>query len=376
MEKVKVVHLTSVHSPFDSRIFQKECKSLAQAGFEVFLVAPHGKREEVAGVTILPFEGEPRRTIRMTRTARQVVSLAARENAALYHLHDPELLPWCGLLKKNGGLVVFDMHEDLPHQIKNKRWVPRLFRPLLAWSARFSEKILLRNIPTIYAEKSYALTREWIRESVDILNFPRVGLLGQMKKMPSGGSRFNLGYIGTVTPERGSLVILEALAKVQTSGREVGFECIGKIPRSHQRELRDRMGDLNLKDVALVGYLPPEQGWKKMAGFDVGLAVLHPIANYLESYPTKIFEYMSMGIPAIVSDFPLYRKIIEKHQCGILVDPLDANSIAEAIMRLMDSPDEAAAMGERGRQAARSHYSWESEQVKLLGFYSRILQVS
>ena len=110
-----------------------------------------------------------------------------------------------------------------------------------------------------------------------------------------------------------------------------------------------------------------------MAGFDVGLAVLEPIPNYLESYPTKIFEYMSMGIPSIVSDFPLYREIIEKYQCGILVDPLDAGSIAEAIIRLMDNPDEAAEMGARGKEAVRFHFSWESEQEKLIEFYSRLL---
>lgn len=110
-----------------------------------------------------------------------------------------------------------------------------------------------------------------------------------------------------------------------------------------------------------------------MAHFDVGLAVLEPIPNYVDSYPTKIFEYMSMGIPSIVSDFPLYRDIIEKYQCGILVNPLDAGSIAGAIMRLMDDPGESAAMGARGKEAARSHFSWESEQEKLIEFYWRLL---
>jgi len=372
-DKIKVVHLTSVHSPFDSRIFQKECQSLASAGFDVALVVPHGKREVVEGIKIIPVEPASGRFHRMTTTARRVVRLAARQRAGIYHLHDPELLPWCGALKRQGAIVVFDMHEDLPHQIINKVWLPRAFRPVVSRLVKMYERILLENVPTVFAEKSYTVSRRWIKESVDILNFPKTDLIDQMSNESGTPAGFKVGYLGTVTPERGSFRILEALSKVQGGGREIEFDCIGTIPPGHLRELNDRADELGVRGVDYVGYLAPTDGWARMAQSDVGLAVLEPIPNYLESYPTKIFEYMSMGIPSIVSDFPLYREIIEKFQCGILVDPLDAGSIAEAIIRLMDNPDEAAEMGARGKEAARSHFSWESEQEKLIEFYSRLL---
>jgi glycosyltransferase involved in cell wall biosynthesis len=141
-------------------------------------------------------------------------------------------------------------------------------------------------------------------------------------------------------------------------------------------ELEARIHDLDLQGVHLVGYLPPQEGWRRMADFDLGLAVLEPIPNYLESYPTKVFEYMSLGIPPIVSDFPLYRRIVAKHRCGVLVDPLDAEAIARAIIRLKENPAEAAEMGARGRKAASEFYSWESEQAKLLRFYRGLLSAS
>src|SRR5271170_7648083 len=52
MKHPKIVHLTSVHSPFDVRIFSKECCSLAQAGFQVTIVAPHSRDEIVDNVCI------------------------------------------------------------------------------------------------------------------------------------------------------------------------------------------------------------------------------------------------------------------------------------------------------------------------------------
>ncbi len=83
-----------------------------------------------------------------------------------------------------------------------------------------------------------------------------------------------------------------------------------------------------------------------------------------------------MGIPVIVSNFPLYRSIIEDHKCGICVDPLDPQAIADALSHLMDNPSEAKAMGARGRAAVEEIYNWDVESVKLLDFYTKVLAQS
>ena len=93
----------------------------------------------------------------------------------------------------------------------------------------------------------------------------------------------------------------------------------------------------------------------------------------MESYPVKLFEYMSAGVPVIASDFPVVRRIVEDSGCGVLVDPLDPDSIADAMAWMLDHPDEAAAMGRRGRDAVRERYNWGQEAEKLLRFYDRLL---
>jgi glycosyltransferase involved in cell wall biosynthesis len=104
-----------------------------------------------------------------------------------------------------------------------------------------------------------------------------------------------------------------------------------------------------------------------------GLVVLHPEQNFVVSQPIKLFEYMAAGIPVIASDFPLWRSIIEKAGCGILVDPFRPEQTAEAIERLLIDSALAEEMGRRGRKAVEECFNWNAEENTLLSFYSSII---
>ena len=81
---------------------------------------------------------------------------------------------------------------------------------------------------------------------------------------------------------------------------------------------------------------------------------------------------MAAGLPVVASDFPLWHRIVKSAGCGLLVDPLKPDNIAEAIGYLLSRPAEAEAMGRRGQAAVRDRYHWSGEGARLVDLYRRL----
>ena len=308
----------------------------------------------------------------MTRTALRAVRAAAVENAPLYHLHNPELLAWAPLLRLRGARVVFDMHEHTPVAITTKEWVPAWARRGLSRVFYRAERLLLAGIPVIFAETAYGEDYTWVRRSVTVLNMPLVEEL--LAFNVTNNPVFTIGYLGLIEARRGGGIMLDAADILVRRGRRFAIELIGPVAEPFRAELARRQ-DSATYPLYAPGYASPWQGWERMARCQVGLAILASTRNNRMSYPTKIFEYMALGIPVITSDFPLYRAAVEESRCGFCIDPHSPEVLADRIEWLMSHPDEAAEMGKRGREATRHRFNWKPEAEKLLRFYDELLPV-
>lgn len=82
---------------------------------------------------------------------------------------------------------------------------------------------------------------------------------------------------------------------------------------------------------------------------------------------------MSAGLPVFASDFPLWRKIVEGSGCGLLINPLKPEEIADAVSYLLENQEEAEEMGKRGRKTVEERYNWGMEEKKLLELYEALL---
>ena len=119
MTNKNICMLSSAHSAFDDRIFYKEAKSLSKAGYEVVIIAQHGKEEVVDNIRIIPLPIPKNRLHRTTKTVWKLFMLALKEKAEVYHFHDLEFWIKKILQKKfDVGLhgIAFDNFRDIKNE--------------------------------------------------------------------------------------------------------------------------------------------------------------------------------------------------------------------------------------------------------------------
>lgn len=366
----KIVHFTTVHPAFDIRIFHKEAKTLAQAGYNVTLIAQHEKEEIVNGVRIIPLPRSKNRLSRFLILTWRAFFTAIRQRAQIYHFHDPELIPVGIALRLAGKKVIYDVHEDLPRQILSKPWIPRSLRSFVAKMAQMLEKLAAKCLNGIVAVTPNIANHFPEKKTVIVQNFPLLSELTLAQSTVYSERPLSIAYIGGIAFIRGAIEMVKAMeflplhipAKLFVAGT---FES-----SSLEEKLRNLAG---WSRVEYLGWLNRQKVMELLNNVRVGLVIIHPEPNYIESQPIKLFEYMAAGLPVVASDFPLWRQIVQEVGCGLLVDPLDPKAISQAITWLLEHPTEAEAMGKRGKQAVLDKYNWEREAEKLLKFYEKLI---
>jgi glycosyltransferase involved in cell wall biosynthesis len=369
----RVVHVTSVHVWSDTRIFQRMCQGLSKRGWQVSLIASNVTPQIVDGVHVHGVSVPKSRLMRALIGGYRVMRAARAIEADIYHFHDPELLIWKWLLALGGRLVVYDMHEYVPGAITTRPWIHASVRQVLARFWRLFERVLLRRTPVVLAERSYAKHYSWLARKVVVLNLPD---LDTLLAIPLARQSGRIVYVGRVSRGRGSLRMIEAVQLLRERGLDIALDIVGPVAEAHREELVAAIERARLSNVRLHGYMKPMEAWRLAAGAVAGLAVLEPEPNYVESFPTKMFEYMALGLPVIVSDFPLYREVVESSSCGLCVDPLDSAALAAALEQLVRDPTMAQQFGRNGREAVQKRYRWDQQLDALEGFYRDNLGLS
>jgi glycosyltransferase involved in cell wall biosynthesis len=366
------VQLTSAHWVFDARIFHKISKSLVRSGYEVMLVARHNRDETVDGVHIAAVPKGGGRLHRMTVTLWQIYRRALQLDGDLYHFHDPELMPVALRLKMAGKHVVYDAHEDLPRTVFYKYYVPRPLRGIVARAAERLENLAARQFTAVVGATPPIAERFSVvnPNTVVVHNFPIMEEIITQEPQSWELRDLTIAYVGGISRERGIFELLEALSRLQRT-----LDCrLALAGWFSPAELREKVQKLPGADrVDCLGMLSRKQLAELLARVRVGVVVLHPEPNFVNSRPTKLFEYMCAGIPIVASNFPVWREIIENAKCGLLVDPRKPNQIAEALEYLLTHPQEAEEMGRSGRAHAEKLFSWKSEERTLIDLYRSIL---
>ena len=367
MSSGRVCHITTVHPVGDHRILHKECLSLQAAGYDVTLIAPHDGDAVVHGVPVVALPDTARNRLeRMARRPRSAYHAAVGLDADLYHFHDPEFLPYGVRLARRGKRVIYDAHEDVPVQMRYKEWIPAPGRATAARAFARLEAECVARMDAVVTPSVVALERLGARQPRTLLvaNYPR---LGEIRPAAAWSDRERAAcYVGGIARVRGGRWLVDAMAHADADLHLAGaFES-----PELQRELERSAG---WRRVRYAGRLGREGVAALLARAKVGVIPLQPIANYVDAYPVKLFEYFAAGLPVVATDVPRWRAVLEAHDCGVCVPYGAPEHLGAAIEALLDDDDAARAMGERARRAAEQSYSWETQEAALVALYDELL---
>lgn len=365
----KVLVYSSVHVWNDTRIYYKEINTLLESGYEVEQIAVEtnqipANRQNLTQ-QLFPVGS------RLSRFKRwySIYKAIRQSDAKYYHFHDPELLlllPW---LRKKHGVFIYDMHENFPKALETKSWIlKQLRKPLAKLIQHVEQKCLAYCEHVIFAESSYKKDYPTvIQKNEDILNFPIYKTALQKKEMLEQ----TLLYVGGIEENRGLWVMLDALKMLKQYGRkDLQLKLIGPISNLDNEKIDNFIEGNDLtSNVQRLGRIPNDEIDEHMATATVGLCLLKPIPNYMESMATKMFEYMSANLPMVVSDFPMWDSLMKETKSGYSVDPLNNLSVALTIDTLLRNNKLRQEIGTNGRNYYESTYNWTAEGKKLIALY-------
>ncbi len=359
----RICHVTSLHPAYDARIFFKECRSLTKH-YDVYLIAPNVEdcdkdNIKVRGVVL------PEKRLERFLSLNIVYKKMKEIDADLYHFHDPELMKIAYKIKRQGKVVIFDSHEDVPSQILDKPWIPKLLRKPVSKVYSIYEAFYFKRFDGLISVTPNIVNRLFRinQRTVQVTNYPIVYPFEDNRSWDR-----NVCFIGSISPHYMLDVIISLLDKAEAK------MIIAGLPTDHLNDLKK---EKNWSLVDFKGFVSHSEclGIIQRCSVGVCLSRYRPNAGYKKGTlgVLKLFEYMMAGIPVVVTDYDLWVDIIERNNCGICVNPNDERAILNAIIFLLDNPEKAKEMGENGRRLVEDAYNWESQEKILFDFYDLLL---
>jgi glycosyltransferase involved in cell wall biosynthesis len=271
--------------------------------------------------------------------------------------------------------VILDMAENYPAMLDDRREfgsrsiVGSVIRnPRIA---KIVERIAIKGVDhviVVIEESLYRLQRSGVSESrlSMIGNTPRLDRWPVADRSQSVKSRpgMELIYLGNLDGSRGVDVAIRALREAKNKGWTVTMTVVGDGPSIE--DLRALALSLKLEEqVKIVGRLPLQTLLPIMERADVGIIPHYVTDAWNTTMPNKLFDYMALGKPVIVSNARPVARIVMAEKCGLVFSDRDPKSFANAIISLSDQSVRHI-LGKRGRNAVLRKYNWTNDETRLL----------
>jgi glycosyltransferase involved in cell wall biosynthesis len=374
MTKVRVVHLSVVHTPDDPRIYERECRTLSQDGYQVAYLAPGAeRRRDDWGVLIAPLPQRTRK--RRFLNAVEIAQALRALRPHVLHVHDPELLTIFPGVKAFVPRLVYDMHEYLPEQVAAKPYIPEQLRPIASQATAVAQKGLAALADGVVVVVDDQLDALGATPSLRLVlpNYPRLERFEGARPVPelAADPRLKLMYVGSLSRNRGCSLMLDVMEQLEPTKAVLylgGVFAAADLEAEVQARLAAGLSDR----VKLLGRVPPPELPRYLAAADVVWVPSLQSTQYAHrTVPTKLLEGMAMGRAALVSNLPGRGELVRLEGCGLAVTASPEGHLA-GVRRLLANRSDISEMGARGRAAVERRYSWEAVEGDLVDFYGSL----
>lgn len=184
-----------------------------------------------------------------------------------------------------------------------------------------------------------------------------------------------LGYLGTLVVRRQLTVLVDMLAELRGRGVDARLLFVGDGERPSDRAaIEARAQEQGVAgQIEITGFLDRAEALRRMRSADIALSPFFPTPILLSTSPTKLIEYMALGLPVIANDHPEQRLILRESRAGVRV-PWSARHFARAVVFLQRLPPEARhTMGQRGRDWVRRNRTYARIADRLEDEYRHLL---
>lgn len=354
----KIVIFSNKHRANDNRLIELEARPLAASGHEVIVYG------NMNGIDI----NESNFTVKQCATkSRACLNQCLIENGDIYIFQDPGLLSCAVKLQKRGKICLFDSHENYEEKIKtrlaNKFPILAPLKNVFAKIWWLYERHSVKKLSgKICADRT--VFKKYNANTFLLPNMPSKEFYENLPARTSTRDVFTLIYVGTITWDRG---IIETAKAIQLcKHKNVQFQVIGD---TKDEKLKEKIQ--SYPNVIWNGRIEWRRLKKYLVNSDVGTVLLQPTEAYLYcpgENIVKLWEYMSIGLPVLISDFPGLRKLNDELKFGYTVKPDDINDIAKLIDWMIENLNQIKQMGANGRTAVIEKYNAEHYMTGFVKF--------
>ncbi len=384
--------------PPDPRV-ENEAVSLIQAGFKVYLFCldyKHNQKpiESIKGIQVYRFK-VPKFLYSLSALAYTIplyhlflftgiYKFIKKNKIEKIHIHDMQIARSVFWVNKFFGLsTILDLHENRPAIMKYYNHVNTFLGKLLispsTWK-KFEFKYIKKADHVITVTQKAA---DYYVQQIQLPSNKFSAVPNTVQKsfyldytidndiISSLKDSFTLLYLGDTGIRRGLLTVFESLKILIPSIPNIKIVIVGKSK-----------DDATLKNYVKDNHYQPYvefEGWQNFDLFqsyilaaDIGICPIHKNLHHDTTYANKIFQYMALGKPIIVSNCTSQQDIVEKNNCGLVFSDKNAKDFAEKIITLYRQPALRTEMGKNGAQAVKDTYNWDNTAANLIALYKRL----